>query len=116
MRFLFVERATAGECGLVGACVLARANPRRAFPLAHLRAYPSPHSYLSGFLIDREEAEPAIRAPFSFRERCRLRRHTPWSWVWRGSHLTCPERRRSWTARATQPVRTSPARYQGDPD
>lgn len=79
VRFLFVERETAGDRGLVGACVLAHANPRRAFPLPHLRAYRSPHSYLSGFLIDREEAEPAIRALLSFL--CRQR------WVAHGVDL-----------------------------
>ena len=66
VRVLFVERDGAGPRGLVAACVLERSRASREFPLPHLRMYRSRHSYLSGFLVDRDEAEPAVRALFSF--------------------------------------------------
>lgn len=66
VRVLFVERDGAGPRGLVAACALERSRASREFPLPHLRMYRSRHSYLSGFLVDRDEAEPALRDLFAF--------------------------------------------------
>lgn len=64
--FVFVEKANGGSADLVGAGVFVRASGNRSFPLPHLRAFRSLHSYLSGILVDRDEAEGAIRAFFQF--------------------------------------------------
>jgi hypothetical protein len=64
--FVFVEKANGGEVDLVGAGVFVKSSGKRSFPLPHLRAYRSRHSYLSGMLIDREEAERTVRAFFQF--------------------------------------------------
>ncbi len=64
--FVFIEKTNGNKTSLVGAGVFVRSGGTSGFPLPHLRAYLSPHSYLSGLLVDREEAEKAIRAFFSF--------------------------------------------------
>lgn len=64
--FVFVEKRGGVAEGLAGAGVFVRSNGTRRFPLPHLRAYASPHSYLSGILADRDEAEGAVRAFFRF--------------------------------------------------
>ncbi len=50
----------------MGAGVFVRSSGKRNFPLPHLRAFLSLHSYLSGILVDRDEAERAIQAFFQF--------------------------------------------------
>jgi Acetyltransferase (GNAT) domain len=64
--FVFVERANGGAADLVGAGVFVKTSGNRNFPLPHLRAFRSLHSYLSGILVDRDEAEGAVRAFFQF--------------------------------------------------
>jgi hypothetical protein len=64
--FVFVEKTGGGGGELVGAGVFVRSSGSHRFPLPHLRAYTSPHSYLSGILVDRDEAEGAIRTFFRF--------------------------------------------------
>ena len=64
--FVFVEKVNGGGVVLVGAGVFVRASGRRSFPLPHLRAFLSRHSYLSGMLVDRDEAEGVIQAFFQF--------------------------------------------------
>lgn len=63
---VFVEKTGGGGGELVGAGVFVRSSGSHRFPLPHLRAYTSPHSYLSGILVDRDEAEGAIRTFFRF--------------------------------------------------
>lgn len=64
--FLFVERTDGRTADLVGAGVFVRSPGTWRFPLPHLKAYRSPHSYLSGLLVDRDEAEEVIRAFFRY--------------------------------------------------
>ena len=51
---VFVERETAGIPNLVGVALFQTRKPTQSFPLPHLMAFESIHSYLSGFLLDRE--------------------------------------------------------------
>jgi hypothetical protein len=64
--FVFVEKVNGGGVDLVGAGVFVQSSGKRSFPLSHLRAFRSLHSYLSGILVDRDEAEGAVRAFFQF--------------------------------------------------
>ena len=64
--FVFIERPSGETTDLVGAGVFVRSSGTRRFPLPHLRAYSSIHSYLSGLLVDRDEAENVIRLFFRF--------------------------------------------------
>jgi hypothetical protein len=64
--FVFVEKANGGGGDLVGAGVFVQSPGKRSFPLPHLQAFRSRHSYLSGMLIDRNEAEGTIRTFFQF--------------------------------------------------
>ncbi len=64
--FVFVEKTGGGGGDLVGAGVFVRSSGSHRFPLPHLRAYTSPHSYLSGILVDRDEAEGVIRSFFRY--------------------------------------------------
>jgi CelD/BcsL family acetyltransferase involved in cellulose biosynthesis len=61
-RCVFVEKAGAGAGEMVGAGVFVPHRPIRWFPMRHLQAFHSPHSYLSGLLLDRSDAEGAARA------------------------------------------------------
>lgn len=56
---VFVEREAGGSRELVGAAWLRMEKPTRRFPLPHLTAYLSIHSYLADFLLDREYAAEA---------------------------------------------------------
>jgi len=64
--FVFIERPGGKPTDLVGAGVFVRSSGTRRFPLPHLRAYLSIYSYLSGLLVDRDEAENVIRLFFRF--------------------------------------------------
>lgn len=64
--FVLVERGDAGPEGLAGAGVFRRSLGTASLPFPHLKAFLSPHSYLSGLLIDRDGAEGAARAFFRF--------------------------------------------------
>lgn len=64
--FVFVEKADGRVMDLVGAGVFVQSSGKRSFPLPYLRAYRSCHSYLSGMLVDRDEAEGTVRAFFQF--------------------------------------------------
>lgn len=66
---LFVEK---DGVDLVGVGVFTLRGPSRQFPLPHLAAYLSRHSYLSGLLVDKREAEPIVGALFDF-----VRTHRP---------------------------------------
>ncbi len=75
--FLFVERANGGVDGLSGAGVFQRSTGTPSLPFPHLKAFLSPHSFLSGLLIDRNEAEAVARAFFRFF----CRKEEPWHGV-----------------------------------
>jgi hypothetical protein len=64
--FVFVEKSNGRATDLVGAGVFVKASGNRRFPLQHLRAFRSLHSYLSGILVDRDEAEGTLRSFFQF--------------------------------------------------
>ncbi|MBC8443841.1 MAG: GNAT family N-acetyltransferase [Deltaproteobacteria bacterium] len=64
--FVFIERPSGKTTDLVGVGVFVRSSGTRKFPLPHLRAYLSIHAYLSGLLVDRDEAENVIRLFFRF--------------------------------------------------
>ncbi|MFZ5892891.1 MAG: GNAT family N-acetyltransferase [Myxococcota bacterium] len=67
---------SSAEPHLVGIGVFQPVSGTRQFPLPHLVAYRSRHSFLSGLLLDREHAEAAVRALF-----LQLREHR---WRWHG--------------------------------
>ena len=62
----FVEKTGPGLPDLVGAGVFVRSHGTKKFPLPHLRAYGCLHSYLSGLLLDKDEAEAAVGSFFRF--------------------------------------------------
>ncbi|BAU47923.1 cellulose biosynthesis protein CelD [Sulfurifustis variabilis] len=63
---LCLERAERTGPRLVGVGAFQSLARSRHFPLPHLRAFRSPHSYLSGLLVGAEEAGSALRAFFRF--------------------------------------------------
>ena len=66
---VLIERTHGSSYELSGVGVFVLRPPNLRFPLPHLSAYRSPHSYLTGLLIDREYAEPAIQAFLDFIEK-----------------------------------------------
>jgi hypothetical protein len=64
--FIFAGRFNPGAYELVGAGFFVRSSGGIRFPLPHLRAFSSIHSFMSGFLLDRNEGEAAVRAIFNF--------------------------------------------------
>lgn len=73
---VLVERASPGSRALVGVGAFCPVAATRAFPVPHLVAYLSRHSFLSGLLVDRECADECVTAFFAH-----LRRHR---WRWHG--------------------------------
>jgi hypothetical protein len=63
---LLIEKSGGGTSDLVGLGVFVVSGGDSAFPLPHLRAYSSIHSYLTGLLLDRNETENAVRSFFRF--------------------------------------------------
>lgn len=63
---VFVEKTHGGFSSLVGVALFKVNKPMRRFPLTHLAAFASIHSYLSGFLIDREYASEALEKIYEF--------------------------------------------------
>lgn len=63
---LFVEKMAAGIPNLVGVAVFNAHKPSRKFPLPYLSLFSSIHSYLSGFLVDREYAPEVTEQIYRF--------------------------------------------------
>ncbi|WKZ39043.1 MAG: GNAT family N-acetyltransferase [Anaerolineales bacterium] len=63
---VFVEKAASGMKDLVGVGIFQVRRPTRQFPLMHLSTFTSIHSYLSGFLLDREHAGEALRMIYGY--------------------------------------------------
>ncbi len=63
---LFVEKRQGGSRDLIGAAFFHARKPTRRFPLPHLAAFETVHSYLSGFLVDRDHVNPALRAIYGY--------------------------------------------------
>jgi len=63
---VFVEKLSAGSRDLVGAAWFRVCKPTRRFPLKHLAAFESVHSYLSDFLLDREHASDALKEIYGY--------------------------------------------------
>lgn len=76
VRIFLVERKTGSTQQLVGVGVFRLSSGTRRFPLPHLVAFLSEHSYLSGVLLDRSCAEPAMEALLGY-----VRSQ---SWRWHG--------------------------------
>jgi hypothetical protein len=64
--FVFVERLGSYHRDFAGVGVFIKARGQLRFPLPHLKAFRSDHSYLTGFLFDRDEGEAALRVLFDF--------------------------------------------------
>lgn len=77
---VFVEKASAGLPELVGVALFQIRKPTRRFPLKHLSAFASVHSYLSNFLLDREHASDALTQIYKY---LTDKRHT-----WHGLYLS----------------------------
>jgi CelD/BcsL family acetyltransferase involved in cellulose biosynthesis len=69
---VLVEEAAGG---LAGVGVFTSRGPSKRFPLPHLSAFLSRHSYLSGLLVDRRHVEPVVAAFFDFWCGARARWH-----------------------------------------
>lgn len=63
---LFVERECPGSKDLIGVAIFKVKKPTRKFPLPHLLAFETVHSYLSGFLVDRDYADKALELIYGF--------------------------------------------------
>jgi len=63
---MFVEKASGGVSTLVGVALFKVRKPTRRFPLKHLAAFESIHSYLSDFLIDRDHEADALKVVYSY--------------------------------------------------
>lgn len=63
---LFVEKNNTGFSDLVGVAIFNTHKPTRKFPLPHLSLFSSIHSYLSGFLVDREYASEVTEEIYRF--------------------------------------------------
>ena len=63
---VLVEKSDLGASRLIGVGVFSICAPTIRFPLRHLQAYRSRHSYLTGMLVDREHAESAIGSFLDF--------------------------------------------------
>ncbi|MCC7117335.1 MAG: GNAT family N-acetyltransferase [Anaerolineales bacterium] len=63
---LFVERVAAGSAQLVAFVALAPAGPSKHFPLPHLNLCFTKHSFLSGYLVDREYALEVMEVIFDY--------------------------------------------------
>jgi GNAT acetyltransferase-like protein len=74
---VLIETGSPATPTLVGVGVFVRSMGTASFPLPHLRAFMSPHSFLTGLLVQREEAEQVVAA--FFRYFCRW--GTPWHGV-----------------------------------
>lgn len=76
VRIFLIEHKVGSTYRLVGLGVFRISSGTRRFPLPHLCAYLSEHSYLSGLLLDRAVAQPALEALFNY-----VRSQ---SWRWHG--------------------------------
>lgn len=66
MRILLIEKVGAGSRDLIGLGMFEAQPPAPSWPLPSLRAYRSRHSYLTGLLVDRSDADAAIEAFFDY--------------------------------------------------
>jgi len=72
---VFVEKTSAGLSELIGVALFEICGPTRRFPLGHLSAFETMHSYLTDFLLDREHASGALREIFRYLRAQRHRWH-----------------------------------------
>ncbi len=72
---VLIESGAPGSTTLLGAGLFRGVPATRAFPLPHLVAYRSAHSFLSGLLIDRDSARDAVEALFDHLYAIRWRWH-----------------------------------------
>jgi hypothetical protein len=63
---VFVEKLSAGSRDLAGAAWFRICKPARRFPLKHLAAFESVHSYLTDFLLDQEHASNTLKEIFGY--------------------------------------------------
>jgi len=70
-----IETCAPGSTALIGVGVFRGVPATRTFPVPHLQAYRSPHSFLSGLLIDRECGRAAIDGLFDQLHAMRWRWH-----------------------------------------
>lgn len=63
---VFVEKTSAGLPDLVGVALFQVRKPTRRFPLQHLAAFETVHSYLSDFLLDLEHASGALKEIYRY--------------------------------------------------
>ncbi len=63
---LFVERECSGIKDLVGVAIFKIQKPTRKFPLPHLLAFETVHSYLSGFLIDKDHTDRVLELIYGY--------------------------------------------------
>lgn len=71
----FIERRSGGRVTLIGAALFQVQSRSRRFPLPHLRAFASIHSYLTGFLLDSDYTAEASQILARFLASNRYRWH-----------------------------------------
>lgn len=64
--FLFVFKELSGSSQLVGVAIFKICKPTWQFPLQHLTTFETIHSSLSGFLIDKENANKVLETLLNF--------------------------------------------------
>ncbi len=63
---VFVEKTSSGLPNLVGVALFQVRKPTRRFPLKHLAAFETIHSYLSDFLLDREHVSAVLQEIYRY--------------------------------------------------
>lgn len=63
---VLIETQAAGTHELIGVGVFEHSGPTKRFPLPHLRAFHSRHSFLAGLLLDNSRADEALTALLQF--------------------------------------------------
>lgn len=66
VHIVLIEQRHAGSRILIGLGVFASRNASTLFPLPHIEAYRSTHSFLSGLLVDSRHVDTALNGFFDF--------------------------------------------------
>ncbi|PWH11792.1 MAG: hypothetical protein DDG60_16580 [Anaerolineae bacterium] len=102
---IFIEKLSAGSRDLVGVAWFQTRRPNRRFPLPHLAAFLSIHSYLSDFLIDQSCAAEVQAHLYQ------TLRHT--KQIWHGLYINNASQEILWNEQAQDAAREQHIRWHG---